>query len=106
MQKAVFGKDDLHTDFFFPDNDRSMFDGIEYDQKVELAVKNTKGDLVSIPFCVTRNTFLGHFHRRIHGKVLGTTDGLYREIQIRLCKNAPEKDVIVVYLSAPPLEIK
>lgn len=103
--KAIFNSDDLYTAFFFTDDDRSMFDDLEYGSVVEISVKDAAGNVVAITFSTTRNAFLGTYHRRIHGEVLGTEDGLYREIQIRLNKSDPRDDTIGVFLQAPPLKI-
>lgn len=102
MLTAIFNDDDMSkTAFYFADDDRSMFDDLEYGSILEIAVKDEKGDIVTIPFSVTRNTFLGSQSHFIYGQVLGTADDIYREIKIRLRKGDPGDDTIDVFPQAP-----
>ena len=105
MKKAVFDGETLYYPFSFIDEDRSIFDHIESDMEVSLALRDKNGEKVTISFRVTRNAFLGSYCRRIHGEVLGVGDGLYREIQIKLNSRYPEDDTVEVFLQAPPIEI-
>lgn len=106
MLTAIFNDDDMRkTTFYFTDADRSMFEDLQYGSILEIAVKDAKGDIVMIPFSVTRNAFLGSYSHWIYGQVLGTEDDIYREIQIRLRKGNPEYDTIDVFPQAPPIRL-
>ena len=106
MLTATFNDDNLKkSTFYFLDDDRSMFENLEYGSTMELTIKDAKGNIVTIPFSVKRNSFLGSKNRRIYGQVLETEDDIYREIQIKLYKENPQWDTIDVFPQAPPLKI-
>ena len=106
MRKAVFTDDINKNSFFFIDDDRSVFDNLEFGSIVEISVKDKNGGICAIHFSVTRNAFLGSYHRRIYGEVLGTEDNFYRQIEIRLDSLDPKNDRIDVFMQAPPLRTK
>ena len=103
MPRAAFSSDPKRNTFYFIDDDRSMFESIEFGMAMEITVKDQEGSIVTIPFRVIRNTFLGSYVRKIHGEVLETEDDLYRQIEIRLNFLDPSNDTIGVYLQAPPI---
>ena len=91
------------TIFRFSGCDRSAFRFAEIGAELTVQVLDEDGNIVSLPFRVTRNAALGS-QRWIYGQVLGAPEGRYYQIEFRLHPDDPAKDTAEMFLQAPPLK--
>ena len=88
--------------YSFASNDRASLDKISIGSKASISVRNKNNEIITIPFSVTRDTYLGTKVRWVYGMVLNSRDGEYHQIEIKINKNKPEMDTVEVFLQAPP----
>ena len=107
MEKVVFDGDNFKKKSFsfIPGVDYKALDETELGKEIEIAVKDDHGNEVAIAFEVTRNAYLGKRQHWLYGSVR-STDGIYRQIEIRRHKNKPHLDSVDVFPQAPPLLIQ
>ena len=99
------GSTDRKIVFHFIDHDRTTLREAEVDSVTSVIAKDDKGNPITIPFQVTRNTQLGSKSQWIYGKVLDVPDRFYYQIEMKLHIDNPETDTIEVFLKAPPIII-
>lgn len=107
MEKVVFDGDNFKkTSFFFISGvDYKALDEAKLGKEIEIAVRDNHGNDVTIAFEVTRNAYLGERQHWLYGSVR-STDGIYRQIEIRRNKDKPHLDRVDVFPQAPPLLIQ
>ena len=104
--KGCFSDYDFRKKVFsFTSDDRTSLEKLIIGSKTCIRAKNREEKTVTIPFRVTRDAYLGTKTRWIYGTVLNAPDDEYHQIELKLHKNEPEKDIIEVFLQAPPVII-
>lgn len=88
---------------FVSREDRAFLKGVSLYDIVKLTFKNEIGGEARIAFRVIRNAHLGRNVQWIYGEVQNATDGIYRQIEVRLYERHPEIDSIEMFDQAPPV---
>ena len=88
---------------FVSREDRAFLKGVSLYDTVKLTFKNERGSKARITFRVIRNAHLGRNAQWIYGEVQNVTDGIYRQIEVRLYEKHPEIDSIEMFDQAPPV---
>ncbi len=107
MESVVFDRNDFNKKCFslIPGVDYKALDKSVLGDEVEIAVRDSLGNDVTIAFEVTRNVYLGDRQRWQYGKVLAS-DGIYRQIEIKRYKDEAHLDSVEVFPQAPPLLVQ
>ncbi len=92
---------------FINEEDRSLFDKVEYDSVLSVDVKNKQGEKVTLIFCVCSIMDFPH-ERWVYGHLLSPKydDPWYRRVEFRISDYGPGCDTIEEWVSAPPLGYK
>lgn len=98
--RLVFSGDELMEQFYFPNDDRTLFDDIDIDEEKNIVVKDKDGNDAKIVFCITRNTTRG-FQHIVYGQVLNVGDDGYRQVEFRIHKNRADLDNIKMFIQGP-----
>lgn len=102
MRSTIEGHE-IMEQFYFLDDDRTIFDDVDIDDEKEIVVKDEAGNNTKIVFCVTRNTTLGGYQHIVYGHVLNTNTKSYRQAEFRIHKGRLDLDNIKVFIQAPPI---
>ena len=83
----------------------SVLDEAELGKEVKIVVRDEHGSDVEIAFLVTRNVHLGERQHWLYGSVL-STDGIYRQIEIKRYRDNPDRNSVEVFPQAPPIHLQ
>ena len=106
MEKLDFNSDALKRRVYsLVGDDYLALKEAQVDSDASVLVKDEHGELIELPFRVTRNAHFGEEVWWIYGKILDIPDNKYFQLELKIHEGSPECNTAEAFPRAEPLQI-